>query len=197
MATKADDKKELDTSTADPNMPIPTMHRDTVSSRVAIGDELTSFDELRSEYKNNPTKYKLDGIVRVEAGPEAKDAAAGKLLSSEKLPTSKFIIVVNSMTDNDLASSGSDSWPFSFIKKNECVAALYDHSHFENLNVVFTTDDDDQPGLRTVMLYAHWIDHGRGIGIYAGKTQANSKKIRPKIHDHRSKRNKAARGFQC
>ena len=99
------------------------------------------------------------------------------------------------MTDHDLirsASSGSDSWPFSSIKKKECVAALYDHSHFENLNAVFTADDD-QPGLRTVMLSAHLTDRGRSIGIYAGKAQANSKKINhQKVHDHGSKRNKAA-----
>ena len=77
-------------------------------------------------------------------------------------------------------------------RKNECVAALYDHSHFKDLNVVFTAADD-QPGIRTVMLCAHWTDRGRGIGIYAGKTQANSEKIsRQKIHDHELHGNKAA-----
>ena len=81
------------------------------------------------------------------------------------------------MTDHNLVrstSSGSDSWPFSMIQKNECVAALYDHSYFKDLNVVFTADEDDLPGIQTVMLYAHWTLVGsRGIGIYAGKATSS------------------------
>ena len=73
--------------------------------------------------------------------------------------------------------AGGDSWPFSLIKKNECVAALYAHSHFNNLNVVFTAADD-KPGIRTVMLYAHWpLVGNRDIGIYAGMTCASQSMI--------------------
>ena len=131
--------------------------------------------------------YNIDGIARVKAEKNAKDEAAGKLMKFSK--KSKFIIVVNNMTDHDLvrsASSGGDSWPFSSIKKNECVAALYVHSHFNNLNVVFTAADD-KPGIRTVMLYAHWpLVGNRDIGIYAGKTECANPwyKINwQKVHD--------------
>ena len=111
---------------------------------------------------------------------------------------SKFIIVVNNMTDHDLVrstSSGGDSWPFSFIQKKECVAALYGHSHFNSLNVVFTAADD-QPGIRTVRLYAHWpLVGNRDIGIYAGKTECAIPwhKINwRKVHDHELDGNQAA-----
>ena len=47
--------------------------------------------------------YNIPSIARVKAGKLAKEAAAGKLLkSSEKLPATKFIIVVNNMTEHDL-----------------------------------------------------------------------------------------------
>ena len=93
--------------------------------------------------------------------------------------------------------AGGDSWPFSLIKKNECVAALYAHSHFNNLNVVFTAADD-KPGIRTVMLYAHWpLVGNRDIGIYAGMTCASQSMILwykinlQKVHDHKFNGNKA------
>ena len=204
MATKADDHIEDPTlSTADTK----TAAAINVSNDrrvMSSGDEIRSTDDdtlppLRTSCRVTRTSFnscKLDCIARVKAGKHAKEAAAGKVLkSSDKLPASKFIIVVNNMTDHNLVrstSSGSDSWPFSMIQKNECVAALYDHSYFKDLNVVFTADDD-LPGIQTVMLYAHWTGFSRGIGIYAGKTQANSEKInRQKIHDHGLDRNKAA-----
>ena len=137
-----------------------------------------------------------DGIVRVKAGKFAKDLAVKRLLKSSEKPPSKFIITANNMTDHDLTrstSSGDASWPFSLIKKKECVAALFDHSHFKNLIAVFTADDD-LPGIRTVMLYAHWplIGH-RSIGIYAGWICVKSTKIdRGRVHDHELHGNIAA-----
>ena len=203
MATKADDQIEdsttstVDSKTASSNE---TNDRRVMSS----GDEIRSTDDDTEAQptpphtagqvaRTNISLCQLDCIARVEAGKLAKEAAAGTLLkSSEKF---KFVIVVNNMTKHDLVcstSSGSDSWLFSLIRKHECVAALYDHSHFKDLNVVFTADDD-QPGIRTVMLYAHWTDHGIGIGVYAGKTQAILEKInQQKIHDHELHGNKAA-----
>ena len=202
MATKADDLVETTFSTADSKVAAVNVTNDR--RVMSSGDEIRSTDD---DSLAHPTPLRTSGraarpsistfncIARVKAGKLAKEAAVGKLLkSSEKLPASKFIIVVNNMTDHELdrsTSSGSDSWPFSYIQKNECIAALYEHSQFENLNAMFTADDD-QPGIRTVMLSAHWTDRGRGIGIYAGKTQANSEKInRQKVHDHGSKINKA------
>ena len=202
MATKADDHVETTLSTVDSKTASINLADENIV--LSSGDEIRSTDDdalaqpapLRTSGRGSGrAAHNSIGTYRFKAGKVAKEAAAGKLLKTEKLPATKFIIVVNNMTNYNLArstSSGSDSWPFSSIKKQECVAALYDHSHFKDLNVVFTADDD-QPGIRTVMLYAHWTDRGRGIGIYAGKTQANSEKInRQKIHDHELHGNKAA-----
>ena len=56
----------------------------------------------------------------------------------------------------------------------------------KNLTAVFTADDK-QPGIRTVMLYAHWpLVGNRDIGIYAGKTECANPwyKINwQKVHD--------------
>ena len=150
--------------------------------------------ERPDEDKRAP--HKSGCIARVEAGKDAKEEAVGKLMQFYE--SCKFIIVVNNRTDYDLtrsASSGGDSWPLSSIKKKECVAALYNHSHFKNLTAVFTADDD-QPGIRTVMLYAHWpLVGNRDIGIYAGRTECANpwyKINRRKVHDHESDGNQAA-----
>ena len=208
-ALNEDENMETTLSTIDQTASINVQMRNVMSS----GDEIRSTDDdiiaaqptplrtsLRDRGRNNSLhKLHVDCVARVKAGKLAKETAVTRLLkSSEKSPTSKFIFAVNNMTDHDLVrsgSSGGDSWPFSFIQKNECVAALFDHSYFKNLNVVFTADDD-KPGLRTVMLYAHWPLMGnRDIGIYAGKTEcANSwyKVNWQKIHDHQLDRNQAA-----
>ena len=220
MATKADDLLETTLSTVDKgflnvqetndkgsgdeapmNVHVPVISSSSSDEIKCTADDDTDTPIQPASNRNSSrtrtySTYKLDCIAQVEAGPLGKQTAARKFMKShEKTPTSKFIIVVNNMTEHDLvrsASSGSDSWPFSFVQKNECVAALYDHSQFKNLNVVFTADDD-QPGIRTVMLYAHWTERGRGIGIYAGMTQSNSVKLNwQKIHDHKLDGNQAA-----
>ena len=185
------------------------MHLQVPAERVmSSGDDIRSTDDdtleaqvtpIRTLGRDHRTRIALDCVARVKAGKNAKELAAGKLLkSTEKLPTSKFIITVNNMTDHDLvrlASSGGDSWPFSLIKKNECVAALYDHSYFDNLNAVFTADDN-KPGIRTVMLSAHWpLIGNRQIGIYAGKTACALSWYKvnwQKVHDHDLDGNQAA-----
>ena len=182
MATckRADD--DIETSTAD----LKTAHDDPdVPSDLSGVDVPTTDDEM----------YQLDGIARVKAGKFATVAAVKLLKSSEK-PPSKFIITVNNMTDHHLTCLTSSDWPFSSIKKNECVAALFDHSHFKNLIAVFKADDD-QPGIRTVMLYAHWpLNGNRSIGIYAGCTGADSGKVdRRRVHHHKLYGNKAAIEF--
>ena len=204
MATKANDFLEETTySISNPKTDVANTDLTSDADYVISGDAMSSITSRlatqsfssqagRSTSTCNTASI-VSGIARVKVGKNAKERAAGKLMQSHE--KSKFIFIANNMTDHDLtrtASSGSDSWPFSSIKKHECVAALYDHSHFKDLNVVFTADDD-QPGLRTVMLCAHSTDRGRGIGIYAGKIQANSKKInRQKVHDHELNGNKAA-----
>ena len=171
--------------------------RSTDDDRLAAAQAALLRNPIRADRPRISTTTESLGTFRLEAGKNAKDRAAGKLMkSSEKSSnTSKFILVANNMTDHDLvrsASSGSDSWPFSSIKKFECVAALYDHSNFNNINVVFTATDD-KPGIRTVMLSAHWTERGRSIGIYTGMTQPISVKTnREKIHDHELDGNKAA-----
>ena len=208
MATKADDDIQAEEGTfsvAETNTVVSDDARTATSDdrdRSSSGDEIRSTDDSleKAGLPRNPIRDRsrinsitLDSIARVEAGKNAKEKAAGNLLKT--LKKSKFIIAVNNMTDHDLvrsASSGSDSWPFSSIRKNECVAALYDHSHFNNLNAVFTADDD-KPGIRTVMLSAHWMEDGRSIGIYTGMTlPISEKKNRENVHDHELDGNKAA-----
>ena len=188
MATKSDDviqeEKEEDGTISVAVSKTEVMDDEGPTKGRPKSDTYTDCDTLPAASLPRPTignqsrnnTIPLDSIARVEAGKNAKEKAAGHLLKS--FEKSKFIIAVNNMTDHDLvrsASSGSDSWPFCSIRKKECVAALFDHSQFENLNVLFTADDD-QPGIRTAMLCAHWMEDGRGIRIYAGKTQPNSEK---------------------
>ena len=135
------------------------------------------------------------GIAIVEAGRHAKRNAVSKLLSLKE--SCKFIFVVNNMTGFNLIrtdSVGGDSWPFSSVKKGECVAALYNQSTISSLAVEFTATGPE-PGVRTVVLYASWPTIGsRNIGVFAGK-QA---KIYPwynfhfkKVHDHKWRGNRA------
>ena len=134
------------------------------------------------------------GIAIVEAGEHAMRYAVCKLLPSILC---KFIFVVNNMTGYTLTrtdSVGGDSWPFSSIKRGECVAALYNQRTISSLAVEFTAVDP-KPGVQTVVLYASWPTIGsRGIGIFAGKNAklCSTHNIRfEKVHDHKWHGNKA------
>ena len=135
------------------------------------------------------------GLARVPDGDH--DTAIGRLLENSQSAACKFIFSIKNMTKHTLLrtkSKGGDSWPLSDIKKGECVAALYGNSYIIDLTAVFTSDDDE-PGARSVTLYANWPKVGaRSIGIFAGKaTNTNPwyKVNVKKVHDHAAHGNTA------
>ena len=110
--------------------------------------------------------------VTVKAENGAAAVAVDKI--TERHPSSKFIIAVNNMTGYALTRTKSvgklNSWPFSTIKKDECVASFFDDDSVSISVCVQYEARDLKPGVRTVALSGSWPVVGyRKIGVFAGK----------------------------